>query len=65
MTNEYIFTGKVLKRELRYEHGLYKNEDESLKDWLGTDYNAYLAIDDDKKYVTDERLTKWEEIKCN
>lgn len=63
MTNEYIFTGKVLKRELRYEHGLYKNDGESLQDWLGTDYKAYLEIDDDKKYLTDAQLSKWEEIK--
>ena len=61
MTNEYIFTGKVLKRELLYECKIHRNTGESLQEWLGTDYNAYLAIDDDKKYVVDAKLTKWEE----
>ena len=63
MTNEYIFPGKVLKSELLYEYSIHRNDGESLQDWLGTDYNAYLAIDDDKKYLTDAKLSKWEEIK--
>ena len=63
MTNEYIFTGKVLKSELLYEYTIHRNDGESLQDWLGTDYKAYLAIDDDKKYLADAQLSKWEEIK--
>ena len=63
MTNEYIFTGKVLKSELMYEYTIHRNEGESLQDWLGTDYNAYLAIDDKKEYRTDAQLSKWEEIR--
>lgn len=42
---------------------IHHNDGESLQEWLGTDYNAYLAIDDDKKFVTDAQLSKWEEIK--
>lgn len=63
MTNEYIFTGKVLKSELLYEYTIHRNEEESLQEWLGTDYKTYLAIDDDKKYLTDAQLTNWEEIR--
>ena len=29
------------------------------------EYAAYLAIDDDKKYVVDAKLSKWQEIRCN
>lgn len=63
MTNEYIFAGKVLKSELLYEYTIHRNDGESLQEWLGTDYKAYLAIDDDKKYLTDAQLSKWEEIR--
>lgn len=63
MANEFIFKGKVLKSELLFDYSLYRNDGESLKDWLGTDYKAYLAIDDNKEYRTDAQLTKWEEIK--
>lgn len=63
MTSEFIFKGNVLKSELLFDYNLYCNDGESLKDWLGADYNAYLAIDDKKEYKTDAQLSKWEEIK--